>query len=184
MRKTPISSARAASSNARADRPNRVSRSPNKAASGAGAKSRAAASASRANTPACVSPSGAAGGGFDLDPPAREFGGDAPRDGDVRSDQRRGAAGRVERFAHRAGQRQSLLVLVGGLDDRHAGERALRSPLRGWPAASARSRRQASVELAGRSASLRKRARAASAGSASPSGRTASRPTPTISSSR
>ena len=66
----------------------------------------------------------AAGGRFDLDPPAREFGGDPPRDGDVGGDQRRGSAGRVERFAHRAGERQRLLVLVGGLDDRHAGERA------------------------------------------------------------
>ena len=66
----------------------------------------------------------AAGGGFDLDPPARELGGDASRDGDVGGDQRRGAAGRVERFAHRAGERQSLFVLVGGRDDRDAGERA------------------------------------------------------------
>ena len=65
-----------------------------------------------------------AGGRFDLDPPTRELGGDSPRDGDVGGDQRRGAAGRLQRFAHRAGERQRLLVFVGGVDDRHAGERA------------------------------------------------------------
>ena len=85
----------------------------------------------------------------------------------------------ASRIAH--GERQRLLVLVGGVDDRHAGERAsIAAALSAWPVASSRSRRQASVDSAGRSASLRKRARAASAGLASPSGRTSSRPTPTI----
>ena len=66
----------------------------------------------------------ASGGGFDVDPPTRKLGGDAPRDRCVGGDQRGGAAGRLERFAHRAGERQGLLVFVGGDDDRHAGERA------------------------------------------------------------
>ena len=49
----------------------------------------------------------------------------------------------ASRIAH--GERQRLLVLVGGLDDRHAGERAV--DRRFVSASSARSRRQASVEF-------------------------------------
>ena len=64
----------------------------------------------------------AAGRSLDLDAPARQFGGDAPGDGDIGRDQRGGAAGRLQRFAHRDGERQRLLVLVVGDDDRDVGE--------------------------------------------------------------
>jgi len=53
-----------------------------------------------------------------LDAPAREFGGDAPRQRRFRRHQRRRAPWRLQDFAHRHGQRQRLFVLVFGDDER------------------------------------------------------------------
>ena len=71
---------------------------------------------------------------LDLDAPAGEFGRDAARDRRIGRNERRGFARRLQRLAHGDRQRQALLILVVGGDDRDAlkrggeGERRQRPP--------------------------------------------------------
>ncbi len=65
-------------------------------------------------------PERASGGILDFDPPARQLRRNAPGDRRIGRDERRGLAGRLQNFAHCDGERERLVGLVVGDDDREA----------------------------------------------------------------
>ena len=117
VRSTPISSSGDRRITSARESP---SRTPGCASSAtrllAASPSAAQAMASRARTPAGLALKRIAAGIIDADPPAQQFSADAPRQFAVRRHQRRRLARRLQRLAHRDGEGQRLLALVGRLD--------------------------------------------------------------------
>ena len=116
----------------------------------------------------------------DLNVEASQLGGDAPRDRAVRRDERRRAAGRLQRLAHEERERQRLESLVRRFQRDDAVERLLRSRRSAQPD----SRAMPTVASAGAIACETNARRAASAGVTRASSRGSSRAAPMAASKR